>query len=170
MPGPGPARKAFPLPRPPSILPPVTRGGPMQIMLGIIGGSGIYQIDRLEAAAWTRVATPWGQPSDEILTGRLGGLALAFLPRHGRGHVLDPASVPYRANIDALKRLGCTDLLAVSAVGSLREDFAPTSSSTAAPAARPASSAPASSPMSAWPTRPAPASARWSPRRRGRPA
>ncbi|WP_374642437.1 S-methyl-5'-thioadenosine phosphorylase [Tabrizicola sp.] len=97
----------------------------MQTMLGIIGGSGIYQIEGLEGAAWTRVATPWGQPSDEILTGRLGGLALAFLPRHGRGHVLDPASVPYRANIDALKRLGCTDLLAVSAVGSLREDFAP---------------------------------------------
>ena len=97
----------------------------MQTMLGIIGGSGIYQIDGLEAAAWTRVATPWGQPSDEILTGRLDGLSLAFLPRHGRGHVLDPASVPYRANIDALKRLGCTDILAVSAVGSLREDFAP---------------------------------------------
>lgn len=97
----------------------------MQTMLGIIGGSGVYQIDGLEAAAWTRVATPWGQPSDEILTGRLGGLPLAFLPRHGRGHVLDPASVPYRANIDALKRLGCTDILAVSAVGSLREDFAP---------------------------------------------
>lgn len=97
----------------------------MQTMLGVIGGSGVYQIDGLEDAAWASVATPWGAPSDEILTGRLGGLPLAFLPRHGRGHVLDPASVPYRANIDALKRLGCTDILAVSAVGSLREDFAP---------------------------------------------
>ena len=142
----------------------------MQAIIGVIGGSGVYDIDGLEGAEWRSVETPWGAPSDQILTGSLDGVAMAFLPRHGRGHVLDPASVPYRANIDALKRLGCTDLLAVSAVGSLREDFAPTSSSTAAPAARPASSAPASSLMSASPTRPAPASARWSSRRRGRPA
>ena len=93
--------------------------------LGIIGGSGIYQIGGLEAAAWLRVETPWGLPSDEILTGRLDGLEMAFLPRHGRGHVHSPSSVPFRANIDALKRLGCTDLVAVSAVGSLREDFRP---------------------------------------------
>jgi 5'-methylthioadenosine phosphorylase len=97
----------------------------MQTMLGVIGGSGVYQIDGLEGASWVKVATPWGKPSDEVLVGRLDGLPVAFLPRHGRGHVHDPATVPYRANIDALKRLGCTDILAVSAVGSLREDFAP---------------------------------------------
>ena len=97
----------------------------MQTMLGVIGGSGVYQIDGLEGAAWIRVDTPWGAPSDEILVGRLSGLPIAFLPRHGRGHVHDPSTVPYRANIDALKRLGCTDVVAVSAVGSLREDYAP---------------------------------------------
>jgi 5'-methylthioadenosine phosphorylase len=97
----------------------------MQTMLGVIGGSGVYQIDGLEGASWVKVASPWGKPSDEVLLGRLGGLPVAFLPRHGRGHVHDPATVPYRANIDALKRLGCTDVLAVSAVGSLREELAP---------------------------------------------
>jgi 5'-methylthioadenosine phosphorylase len=97
----------------------------MRTMLGVIGGSGVYQIDGLEGATWVRVKTPWGRPSDEILVGRLGGMPVAFLPRHGRGHVHDPATVPYRANIDALKRLGCSDLVAVSAVGSLREDYAP---------------------------------------------
>lgn len=97
----------------------------MQTMLGVIGGSGVYQIDGLEGASWVKVRGPWGAPSDEVLVGRLGGLPVAFLPRHGRGHVHDPATVPYRANIDALKRLGCTDVVAVSAVGSLREDLAP---------------------------------------------
>jgi len=97
----------------------------MQTMIGVIGGSGVYQIDGLEGASWVRVKTPWGAASDEVLVGRLGGLPIAFLPRHGRGHVHSPASVPYRANIDALKRLGCTDLVAVSAVGSLRADYAP---------------------------------------------
>ncbi|OYW58318.1 MAG: methylthioadenosine phosphorylase [Rhodobacterales bacterium 12-65-15] len=97
----------------------------MQTMLGIIGGSGVARIDALEGASRIRVDTPWGPPSDEVLVGRLSGLPVAFLPRHGPGHVLDPASVPYRANIDALKRLGCTDVVAVSAVGSLREDYAP---------------------------------------------
>ncbi|MCB6179736.1 S-methyl-5'-thioadenosine phosphorylase [Rhodobacter sp. Har01] len=97
----------------------------MQTMIGIIGGSGVYQIEGLEGASWTRVKTPWGKPSDEILIGRLDGVPMAFLPRHGRGHVHSPTTVPYRANIDALKRLGCTDILAVSAVGSLREDYAP---------------------------------------------
>jgi 5'-methylthioadenosine phosphorylase len=71
------------------------------------------------------VKTPWGKPSDEVLVGRLDGVAMAFLPRHGRGHVHSPTDVPYRANIDALKRLGCTDIISVSACGSLREDFAP---------------------------------------------
>ena len=97
----------------------------MQTMLGVIGGSGVYRIDGLEGASWVKVSTPWGRPSDEVLLGRLHGMPVAFLPRHGRGHVHDPATVPYRANIDALKRLGCTDLVAVSAVGSLREDFVP---------------------------------------------
>ena len=94
-------------------------------MIGVIGGSGVYQIDGLEGASWVKVKTPWGKPSDEVLVGRLDGIAMAFLPRHGRGHVHAPSDVPYRANIDALKRLGCTDVVAVSAVGSLREDYRP---------------------------------------------
>lgn len=97
----------------------------MQTRIGVIGGSGIYQIGGLAGARWTEVDTPWGPPSDAVLLGDLAGVPMAFLPRHGRGHVHTPGSVPYRANIDALKRLGCTDILAVSAVGSLREDFAP---------------------------------------------
>ncbi|MCZ8079996.1 MAG: S-methyl-5'-thioadenosine phosphorylase [Rhodobacteraceae bacterium] len=97
----------------------------MQTMIGVIGGSGVYQIDGLEGASWVKVKSPWGKPSDEVLVGRLGGIPIAFLPRHGRGHVHAPSDVPYRANIDALKRLGCTDLIAVSAVGSLREDYRP---------------------------------------------
>lgn len=93
--------------------------------IGIIGGSGVYQIDSLKDPQWVTITTPWGPPSDEVLTGSLNGIAMAFLPRHGRGHVHTPTSVPYRANIDALKRLGCTDILAVSAVGSLRADYRP---------------------------------------------
>lgn len=97
----------------------------MQTMIGVIGGSGVYEIDGLQDAVWTKVETPWGTPSDEILVGRLDGVAMAFLPRHGRGHVHSPTSVPYRANIDALKRLGVTDVVSVSACGSLREEMAP---------------------------------------------
>ena len=97
----------------------------MQTMIGVIGGSGIYQIEGLEGASWVRVDTPWGAASDEVLVGRLAGVPMAFLPRHGRGHVHSPSGVPYRANIDALKRLGCSDVVSVSAVGSLREDYAP---------------------------------------------
>lgn len=96
-----------------------------QTMIGIIGGSGLYDIDGLENAAWVEVDSPFGAPSDQILTGTLNGTAMAFLPRHGRGHVHGPSSVPYRANIDALKRLGVTDVISVSACGSLREDMAP---------------------------------------------
>jgi 5'-methylthioadenosine phosphorylase len=92
--------------------------------LGIVGGSGLYDLP-LENACWVRVETPWGAPSDEILTGRLAGVELAFLPRHGRGHRIPPHQLNVRANIDALKRLGCTDLLAVSAVGSLNGAMAP---------------------------------------------
>jgi 5'-methylthioadenosine phosphorylase len=93
--------------------------------IGVIGGSGVYQIDGLEDAAWKKVDTPWGAPSDAIMTGTLSGVPIAFLPRHGRGHVHSPSDVPYRANIDALKRLGVTDVLSVSACGSFREAFAP---------------------------------------------
>ena len=93
--------------------------------LGIIGGSGLYQIDDLEDASWAAVETPFGAPSDEILTGRIGETRVSFLPRHGRGHVHTPTSVPYRANIDALKRIGVTDVVAVSACGSFREEMAP---------------------------------------------
>jgi len=96
-----------------------------QTMIGVIGGSGLYDIDGLEDAEWTTVESPWGAPSDAILTGRLDGVAMAFLPRHGRGHVHSPTTVPYRANIDALKRLGVTDVIAVSASGSFREEMAP---------------------------------------------
>ena len=94
-------------------------------MIGVIGGSGLYEIDGLEDAAWQTVESPWGDPSDQILTGRLTGVAMAFLPRHGRGHVHSPTTVPYRANIDALKRLGVTDVISVSACGSFREEMAP---------------------------------------------
>ncbi|WP_299851311.1 S-methyl-5'-thioadenosine phosphorylase [uncultured Roseovarius sp.] len=94
-------------------------------MIGVIGGSGVYDIAGLEVAEWTRVTGPWGAPSDEILTGTLQGVSMAFLPRHGRGHVHSPTSVPYRANIDALKRLGVTDVISVSACGSFREEMAP---------------------------------------------
>lgn len=94
-------------------------------MLGIIGGSGIYDIDWLSRPRWEKIVGPFGKPSDDILIGELDGARLAFLPRHGRGHRIPPGHVNYRANIDALKRVGVTDLLAFSAVGSLREDLVP---------------------------------------------
>ncbi|SMX23224.1 S-methyl-5'-thioadenosine phosphorylase [Boseongicola aestuarii] len=96
-----------------------------QTMIGVIGGSGLYEIAGLEDANWVDVESPWGAPSDQILTGSLGGVAMAFLPRHGRGHVHSPTTVPYRANIDALKRLGVTDVISVSACGSFRDAMAP---------------------------------------------
>lgn len=96
-----------------------------QTMIGVIGGSGVYDIDGLQDAKWQDVESPWGAPSDQILTGTLDGVAMAFLPRHGRGHVHSPTTVPYRANIDALKRLGVTDVISVSACGSFREEMAP---------------------------------------------
>jgi 5'-methylthioadenosine phosphorylase len=97
----------------------------MQRMIGVIGGSGLYGIEGFEGASWIKVKTPWGRPSDEILVGRLNGVAMAFLPRHGRGHRLSPTDVPYRANIAALKILGCTEVISVSACGSLRADYKP---------------------------------------------
>ena len=96
-----------------------------QTKIAVIGGSGIYDIDGLQDATWVDVATPWGAPSDQILTGTLDGVDMAFLPRHGRGHVHAPTSGPYRANIDALKRLGVTDVISDSACGRFREQMAP---------------------------------------------
>ena len=96
-----------------------------ETVIGVIGGSGIYEIDGLENASWQEVETPWGKPSDAVLTGVLEGVKMAFLPRHGRRHVHSPSTVPYRANIDALKRLGVTDVISVSACGSFREEMAP---------------------------------------------
>mgnify|MGYP003892194551 FL=1 len=97
----------------------------IQPMIGLIGGSGLYDMEGLEDRRWVKVRTPWGDPSDEILTGRLHGVACAFLPRHGRGHPTPPSALNYRANIDALKRIGCTEIISLSAVGSLREDLPP---------------------------------------------
>jgi len=93
--------------------------------IGIIGGSGLYQIDALQEAQWIAVDTPWGPPSDELLVGRIAGVRFVFLPRHGRGHRLPPGDVNARANVDAMKRVGVTDLVAISAIGSLREELAP---------------------------------------------
>jgi len=94
-------------------------------VLGIIGGSGLYEIEGLEDQRWVKVETPWGDPSDEFLIGTLNGVKLVFLPRHGRGHRLSPTDLNARANIHALKSLGCTDVLSLSAVGSLRDDLHP---------------------------------------------
>ena len=93
--------------------------------IGIIGGSGLYQIEGLEGAAWQTVDSPWGAPSDQVLTGRLGGVDMAFLPRHGRGHTISPTDINYRANIDVMKRLGVTDIVSISACGSFRDEMAP---------------------------------------------
>jgi len=97
----------------------------MQTKLAIIGGSGLYEIDGLEDPKWVALESPWGTPSDEVLTGTLDGVEMIFLPRHGRGHVHSPTDVPYRANIDALKRAGVTDIISVSACGSFRDDLPP---------------------------------------------
>ena len=94
-------------------------------VLGIIGGSGVYDVPGLENAKWQRVDSPWGEPSDYILTGTFQGVDMAFLPRHGRGHFQTPSSINYRANIDAMKRVGVTDLISVSACGSLKEELSP---------------------------------------------
>jgi len=106
-------------------LEPMTQTPPPAATIGIIGGSGLYDLPGLQDTAWVRVDTPWGSPSDEIFTGRLGHVRLAFLPRHGRGHRIPPGEVNYRANIAALKQLGVSDVLSVSAVGSLRADLTP---------------------------------------------
>ena len=94
-------------------------------VIGVIGGSGVYDIDGLEDLRWQAVGSPFGKPSDELLFGRLVGVDLVFLPRHGRGHPLSPTDINFRANIDALKRVGVTDIISVSAVGSFKEELAP---------------------------------------------
>ena len=98
---------------------------PNESVIAIIGGSGIYEIDGLDNPRWINVTSAFGEPSDQLLTGRLHGQAMAFLPRHGRGHKLPPSEVNYRANIDALKKIGVTDVISLSAVGSLKADLAP---------------------------------------------
>jgi 5'-methylthioadenosine phosphorylase len=93
-------------------------------VLGIIGGSGVYDIE-MDKARWKSVKSPWGKPSDQVRMGEIAGLPVVFLPRHGRGHVYSPTSINYRANIDVMKRLGVTDLISLSAVGSLKEELPP---------------------------------------------
>ena len=99
--------------------------GKQNSILGIIGGSGVYDIDGLVNKRWVAVSSPFGAPSDELLYGELNGQQLIFLPRHGRGHKIPPSEINFRANIDALKRAGVTDVISVSAVGSLREHLKP---------------------------------------------
>ena len=94
-------------------------------VLGIVGGSGLYDIPALKNVHWEAVASPWGEPSDQILFAELDGLPIRFLPRHGRGHKVPPSAINFRANIDALKRAGVTDLVSVSACGSLKEELPP---------------------------------------------
>ena len=94
-------------------------------LLGILGGSGVYDVDGLEDARWERVSSPFGEPSDELLSGVIDGQPVVFLPRHGRGHARSPTSINYRANIDALKRKGVTEIVSLSACGSFREELSP---------------------------------------------
>jgi 5'-methylthioadenosine phosphorylase len=94
-------------------------------VIGIIGGSGLYEIEGLTDIEWREVASPFGEPSDAVCLGRLDGVRIVFLPRHGRGHRLSPSGINYRANIDALKRCGVTDIISLSAVGSLKAEMAP---------------------------------------------
>jgi 5'-methylthioadenosine phosphorylase len=96
-----------------------------QASIGIIGGSGVYDIEGLTNKRWEKVESPFGAPSDELLFGELNGVKLAFLPRHGRGHKIPPSAINFRANIDVLKRVGVSDVISVSAVGSLREHLSP---------------------------------------------
>jgi len=93
--------------------------------LGIIGGSGLYNMEGLENSKWIKVNTPWGSPSDDILQAEFKGKEIFFLPRHGRGHTINPSNINFRANIDALKQLGVTDIISMSAVGSLKENLEP---------------------------------------------
>ena len=93
--------------------------------LGIIGGSGLYKMDGFEKTKWKKIKTSWGKPSDEILIAKLGKEEICFIPRHSRGHKINPTNINFRANIDSMKQLGVTDIISVSAVGSLKEDLNP---------------------------------------------
>ncbi len=93
--------------------------------LGIIGGSGLYKMEGFEKTKWKKISTPWGKPSDEILTAKFGKEEICFIPRHSRGHKINPTNINFRANIDAMKQFGVTDIISVSAVGSLKEDLEP---------------------------------------------
>jgi 5'-methylthioadenosine phosphorylase len=94
-------------------------------VIGVLGGSGLYDLPEAQGGEWIDIDTPWGPPSDSIRRAHIAGVTFLFLPRHARGHRLPPSSINARANVDALKRAGCTDLIAISAVGSLREEIAP---------------------------------------------
>ena len=94
-------------------------------VVGIIGGSGLYDIDIFKDAKWIKISTPWGEPSDHFLKGRFDNTDVVFLPRHGRGHIYSPSTVPYRANIDGMKQLGVTNLISISACGSFRKKYKP---------------------------------------------
>ncbi|MBE7638090.1 S-methyl-5'-thioadenosine phosphorylase [Sneathiella sp. P13V-1] len=94
-------------------------------VIGVIGGSGVYDLDNLQNTRWEQVTSPFGEPSDELLFGELDGVQMVFLPRHGRGHRLSPSEINYRANIDAMKRAGVTEIISVSACGSFEEKLAP---------------------------------------------
>ncbi len=100
-------------------------GDSVEPVVGIVGGSGVYELEGLEGARWEKIESPFGAPSDELLIGELGGVRIVFLPRHARGHRIPPSEINYRANIDALKRAGVTDLISMSACGSLREHLSP---------------------------------------------
>jgi len=93
--------------------------------LGIIGGSGLYKMEGFEKTKWKKIKTPWGSPSDEILLAKFGNEEICFIPRHSRGHKINPTKINFRANIDAMKQLGVTDIISVSAVGSLKENLEP---------------------------------------------
>ena len=93
--------------------------------LGIIGGSGLYKMEGFEKARWKKINTPWGKPSDEIMIASIGKEEICFIPRHSRGHKINPTNINFRANIDAMKQMGVTDIISVSAVGSLKENLEP---------------------------------------------
>ena len=93
--------------------------------LGIIGGSGLYKMEGFEKTKWKKISTPWGKPSDEILIAKLDREEICFIPRHSRGHKINPTNINFRANLDAMKQLGVTDIISVSAVGSLKENLEP---------------------------------------------
>ena len=93
--------------------------------LGIIGGSGLYKMDGFEKTKWKKINTSWGKPSDDVLIAKLGEEEICFIPRHARGHIINPSNINFRANLDAMKQLGVTDIVSVSAVGSLKEDLSP---------------------------------------------